>query len=150
MGRQCALHYERKKDPGSDFKRMSFNPEGAGCVMANMLKEAGVIALYGTSFVDAVVTEGPGNNSITAIIVENASGRQAIAGKIFIEGSGTSEARGPIGAPFVSGGGGQPATAEWDGVNDPIPAGCFGLWMASTFKRSASIRTSPRIPLSKN
>src|ERR1019366_4470207 len=56
-------HYERNKEPGSDFRRMSFNPEGAGCVMADMLREAGVVALYGTSFVDAVVEQGSGNNT---------------------------------------------------------------------------------------
>jgi hypothetical protein len=31
--------------------------------------------------------------------------------------------------PFVSGGGGQPATAQWDGVNRPIPGGL--LWIMS-------------------
>lgn len=122
-------HYERAKPAGSEFKRMSFNPEGAGCVMADMLQEAGVLALYGTSFVDAVVKEGPGNNTITAVIVENASGRQAIAGKIFIEGSGTSELVARAGAPFVRGGGGQPSTASWDGVERPIPGGL--LWTMS-------------------
>ena len=35
-------HYEHKRPPGTDFKRMSFNPEGAGSVMAQLLEEAGV------------------------------------------------------------------------------------------------------------
>ena len=83
----------------------SFNPEGAGSVMAGMLQQAGVIALYGTSFVDAVVEPGSGNDSITAIIVENASGRQAITGKVFMEGSGTAQLAACAGVPFVSGGG---------------------------------------------
>ena len=83
--------------------RQSFNPEGAGSVMAAMLQEAGVVALYGTSFVDAVVEPGSGNDSITAIIVENASGRQAITGKIFIEGSGTAQLAACAGVPFILG-----------------------------------------------
>lgn len=139
-------HYERKKEPGSDFKRMSFNPEGAGCVMADMLKEAGVVALYGTSFVDAVVTQGPGNNSVTAIIVENASGQQAIAGKIFIEGSGTSELVARSGAPFVSGGGGQPATAEWDGVKRPIPGGLLWIMDGIDFQKVRQHQESAKDP----
>ena len=48
-------HYERYHKPDAPFTRASFNPEGAGSVMATMLKEAGVTALYGTSFVDAIV-----------------------------------------------------------------------------------------------
>ncbi|HEY4775266.1 MAG TPA: FAD-dependent oxidoreductase, partial [Xanthobacteraceae bacterium] len=84
-------HYERYLKPDAPFARASFNPEGAGSVMAAMLKEAGAVALYGTSFVDAVVEPGIGNDVIRAIIVENATGRQAIAGKIFIEGSGTAQ-----------------------------------------------------------
>lgn len=94
--------------------------------MADMLQEAGVIALYGTSFVDAIVKPGSGNDTITAILVENASGLQAIAGKIFIEASGTSELVARSGAPYVRGGGGQPGTADWDGVERPIPGGL--LW----------------------
>ena len=140
-------HYERKKEPGSEFRRMSFNPEGAGCVMADMLKEAGVVALYGTSFVDAVVTEGSGNNTIIAIIVENASGRQAIAGKIFIEASGMSELVARSGAPFVSGGGGQPATADWDGVKRPIPGGLLWIMDGIDFQKLREHQEAAKDPL---
>ena len=140
-------HYERNKPSGSDFKRMSFNPEGAGCVMADMLQEAGVLALYGTSFVDAVVEQGIGNNTITAIIVENASGVQAIAGKIFIEGSGTSELVARSGAPFVRGGGGQPGTAAWDGVERPIPGGLLWTMSGIDFKKLVAHQESAKDPL---
>src|SRR5215510_8649577 len=84
-------HYERYHKPDAPFTRASFNPEGAGSLMATMLEEAAVTALYGTSFVDAIVEEGVGDGTISAIVVENASGEQAITGKIFIEGSGTSQ-----------------------------------------------------------
>src|SRR5690606_2470099 len=103
-------HYEQKREPGSDFRRMSFNPEGAGSIMSRMLQDAGVLALYGTSLVDAVIEKGSGNDTIKAIVVENAGGRQAIAGKLFIEGTGTAELVARAGAPFVRGGGGQPST----------------------------------------
>jgi hypothetical protein len=129
-------HYERALKPGTGFKRLSFNPEGAGCVMSEMLQEAGVVALYGTSFVDAVVDGSPGNGSIRAVIVENASGRQAIAGKIFIEGSGTAELVARAGAPFVRGGGGQPESAAgWDGVKRPIPGGLLWTMTGIDFAR---------------
>jgi hypothetical protein len=122
-------HYESRKKPESEFRRMSFNPEGAGSVMCGMLEEAGVTTLYGSAFVDAVVDNAGGAGTIEAVIVENASGRQAIAGTIFIEGTGTGELVARSGAPFVRGGGGQPAGVAWDGVERPIPGGM--LWMMS-------------------
>lgn len=120
-------HYEANLKPGSAFSRSSFNPEAAGCVMVRMLEEAGVKALYGTAFVDAVVTAGGG--TITEVVVENASGRQAIRGKVFIEGSGTAEVVARSGAPFVRGGGPQPSTVAWDGQNRPVPGAV--LWIMS-------------------
>jgi FAD-dependent oxidoreductase family protein len=139
-------HYERNKPPGSEFRRMTFNPEGAGCVMANMLQEAGVLALYGTSFVDAITTEGTGDRTITAIVIENASGRQAIAGRIFIEGSGTAELAARAGAPFVRGGGGQPASADWDGVKRPIPGGLLWIMSGIDFQKVRAHQEGARDP----
>ena len=140
-------HYERKKKPGSAFKRMSFNPEGAGCVMADMLREAGVIALYGTSFVDTIVENGSENDSISAIVVENASGRQAIAAKIFIEGSGTSELVARSGAPFVRGGGPQPSTADWDGIERPVPGGLLWIMSGINFQKLREHQNSAKDPV---
>ena len=131
-------HYERFKTPGDPFTRMTFNPEGAGCVMAQMLEEAGVTALYQTRFVGCVMAKGSGNDRIDAILVENASGRQAITGRIFIEGSGTGELVARAGAPFVRGGGGQPDTAAWDGVARPIPGGL--LWFMNNVDFDAVVR----------
>ncbi len=122
-------HYEARLAPGSAFARASFNPEGAGCVMAGMLEDAGVNAMYGTAFVDALVKPGSGNDVISAVIVENASGRQAIRGKIFIDGTGTAELAARAGAPFVRGGGPQPSSTDWDGRNRPVPGGL--LWIMS-------------------
>jgi hypothetical protein len=140
-------HYERNKLPGSAFTRMSFNPEGAGCVMANMLQEAGVTALYGTSFVDAIVTPGIGNDTISAIVVETASGPQGIAGRIFIEGSGTSELVARSGAPFVRGGGGQPEGTGWDGVERPIPGGLLWTMSGIDFRKLVAHQESAKDPM---
>jgi hypothetical protein len=131
-------HYERRHKPDAAFTRASFNPEGAGSLMAQLLEEAGVTALYGTSFVDAVVEEAPGNNRISAIVVENASGRQAITGRVFIEGSGTGELAARAGVRYVRGGGGQPKTADWDGIDRPIPGGL--LWIMDNIDFAATVR----------
>jgi hypothetical protein len=139
-------HYERYHKPDQPFARASFNPEGAGSVMASMLQEAGVIALYGTSFVDAIVEPGSGNDTITAIVVENASGRQAITGKIFIEGSGTAQLAACAGVPFIPGGGGQPDGADWDGVQRPIPGGLLWIMSGIDFKRTAAHQKSANDP----
>ena len=118
-------HYEARLQPGSRFSRSTFNPEAAGNVMVRMLDEAGVRALYGTSFVDALANNG----TISRVIVQNASGTQAIGAKIFIDGTGTAELAARAGAPFVRGGGPQPATAGWDGVHRPVPGAL--LWIMS-------------------
>jgi hypothetical protein len=135
-------HYERYHKPDAPFARASFNPEGAGSVMATMLQEAGVVALYGTSFVDAVVD----NNTISAIIVENASGRQAIVGKIFVEGSGTAQLAAAAGVPFIPGGGGQPEGAAWDGVERPIPGGLLWIMSGIDFKRTVAHQRDAKDP----
>jgi hypothetical protein len=120
-------HYEARLKPGSAFSNSTFNPEKGGTVMARMLEEAGVKSMYGTTFVDAVVKSGAGDDTITEVIVENASGRQAIRGKVFVDGSGTAEVVARAGASFVRGGGPQPPTAAWDGQNRPVPGGL--LWI---------------------
>lgn len=120
-------HYECKKAPDDDFVRLSFNPEGSGNVMSIMLDEAGVFTLYDTRFVDCVVErEGSADGHIRAIVVENNSGRFAISGRIFIEGSGIGVLAASAGVPYVSGGGPQPDTADWDGIRRPVPGGL--LW----------------------
>ena len=124
-------HYESRKQPGVDFRRMSFNPEGGGSIMSRLLEEGGATALYGSAFVDAVVD----GSSIRAVIIENASGRQAITGRIFVEGTGTGELVARSGAPFVRGGGGQPPGTDWDGVDRPIPGGMLWIMSGIDFQR---------------
>lgn len=120
-------HYDYYLPPGSAFQRTSFNPDGAGNVMLRMLDEAGVQALYGAAFVDVVmVAEGDGRR-ITHAIVETVEGRRAIAGRLFVEGTGTAEVVARAGAPFVRGGGRQPETVAHDGQSRPVPGGL--LWI---------------------
>ncbi len=140
-------HYEAHLKPGSAFIRSSFNPEGAGCVMVRMLEEAGVRAFYGTVFVDAVVKYDGEDGSITEVIVENASGRQAIRGKIFVEGSGTAELVARAGAPFVRGGGTQPATVSGDSRVRPIPGALLWIMSGIDFAQVAAYQKRANDPM---
>lgn len=140
-------HYESRMQPGTPFKRMSFNPEGAGCVMAAMLEEAGVIALYGASFVGCIMDEGTDRATIEAVIVETAEGALAISGRIFVDGTGTAELAARSGAPFVRGGGGQPETADWDGVKRPIPGGLLWIMEGIDFQAVRRHQETARDPL---
>jgi hypothetical protein len=135
-------HCEARLQPGSSFSRSSFNPEAAGCVMVRMLEEAGVKALYGSAFVDTLVERG----SITGVIVENASGRQAIRGKVFVDGSGTAEVAARAGAPFVRGGGPQPATVQWDGRHRPVPGALLWIMSGIEFVRVAAYQKRENDP----
>ncbi|MDP6172719.1 MAG: FAD-dependent oxidoreductase [Rhodospirillales bacterium] len=140
-------HYEARLKPGSDFIRQSFNPEGAGCVMAEMLAEVGVETLFGSAFVDATVKAGSGNDRITSVIIENASGRQAVRGKIFIDGTGTAELVAKSGAPFVRGGGPQPQGADWDGQNRPVPGGLLWIMSGIDLTRLTNYQQSTNDPM---
>ncbi|WP_374669200.1 FAD-dependent oxidoreductase [Ramlibacter sp.] len=121
-------HYDYYLPPGSPFKRVSFNPDGAGNIMVRMLEEAGVQAIYGATFVDVEMEPHGDQRRITHAIIETVSGRGAIRGKVFVEGSGTAEVVARAGAPFVRGGGRQPGTLG-DGTSRPIPGGL--LWIMS-------------------
>jgi hypothetical protein len=140
-------HYERNHQPGAAFVRQSFNPEGAGSVMVAMLDEAGVETFYGSAFVGAVVDKATGSDIISAVVVENASGRQALRAKIFVDGTGTAELVARSGAPFIRGGGGQPATADWDGVPRPIPGGLLWIMSGIDFARTAAHQQSAKDPV---
>lgn len=138
-------HYDYYLPPGSPFKRMSFNPDGAGNVMVDMLEEAGVHALYGASFVDVEMdAQGPGRR-ITHAIIETVGGRQAIRGRVFVEGSGTAEVVARAGAPFVRGGGRQPETVT-DGQARPIPGGLLWIMSGIDFAQTAAYQKRANDP----
>jgi hypothetical protein len=77
-----------------------FNPDAGACIMNQMLEEAGVRLLFRTLFVDAHVQDVDGEETIEAVIVENASGREAIKGKIFVDATGRGDLVAKAGAPF--------------------------------------------------
>lgn len=139
-------HYDYYLPPGSPFQRASFNPESAGNVMMQMLKEAGVHAIYGAAFVDVELTQQGDESNIEYVIIESASGREAIYGKIFIEGTGTAELVARSGAPFVRGGGVQPNGVEYDGQRRPIPGGLLWIMSGIDFARTAQYQKRENDP----
>ncbi len=81
-------------------KMIAFDPNMAAFVMNEIMEENGVSQLLRTLFVDTKV-EG---DTIKAVIVENASGKQAIAGKIFVDATGRGDVVARSGAPYRSAG----------------------------------------------
>lgn len=131
-------HYDYYLPPGSPFKRSSFNPDGAGNVMVKMLEEAGVQAMYGASFADVEMVQDGAERRITHAIVETVAGRHAIAGSIFVDGSGTSEVVARAGAPFVRGGGRQSEAVSSDPQQRPIPGGLLWIMSGIDFAETAA------------
>jgi hypothetical protein len=131
-------HYDYYLPPGSAFQRTSFNPDGAGNVMLRMLDEAGVQAIYGAAFADVVMAAEGDGRRITHAIVETVEGRRAIAGRLFVEGTGTAEVVARAGAPFVRGGGRQPETVAHDGQSRPVPGGLLWIMGGIDFARTAA------------
>ncbi len=88
--------------------RNSFYPDDGAYVMNEMLEKAKVKMLYRTSFVDTILKSSTtGDNSIEAIVVENASGLQAIKGKIYIDSTGIADVVARSGSPYISAGNGK-------------------------------------------
>jgi hypothetical protein len=140
-------HYDGNLKPGSPFSRSTFNPEGGGCVMSAMLKEAGVKAFYNTTFLDVIMRKLPkGDRAIEAVLVKNVSGTQAMKGKVFIDGSGTAEVVARAGAPFVRGGGGQPSTVAAGGEHRPLPGGLLWIMTGIDFDEVARYQKSRNDP----
>jgi hypothetical protein len=138
-------HYDYHLPPGSPFKRMSFNPDGAGNLMVRMLEEAGVQAIYGASFVDVIMEPDGAERRITHAVIETVEGRRAVRGRIFVEGSGTAEVVARAGAPFVRGGGRQPETVG-DGQSRPIPGGLLWIMSGIDFARTAAYQKRENDP----
>lgn len=62
-----------------------------------LLVSAGAEVLFHTSAVDTVLADG---GSIDAVVIESKSGRQAVRGSVFIDGSGDADIAAFAGAPF--------------------------------------------------
>jgi hypothetical protein len=140
-------HYDYYLPPGSPFQRSSFNPDGAGNVMVMMLEEAGVTASYGASFADLEMVADGAERRITHAVYETVEGRQAVTGKVFVDGSGTAEVVARAGCPFVRGGGRQPETVTQDPAKRPIPGGLLWIMSGIDFAQTAAYQKCENDPL---
>jgi len=86
-----------------------FDPEGMKILLFRMVQETGVQLLLHTWAVD-VQTEG---DRVTAVVIENKSGRQAIRPKVVIDCSADADVIAGAGAPFRKG-------RESDGAMQPV------------------------------
>lgn len=77
-----------------------FNPDAGAFIMAQMMEEAGIKFLLRTLCVGAKVKKAGDEDTIKTVIVENASGRQAIKGKIFLDATGRGDLAAQAGAPY--------------------------------------------------
>lgn len=88
-----AYRFKKGEDePGA----VIFDPEVFKLVADQMVEKAGVKRLLDSVAVDAIV-EG---NTITGIIVENKSGRQAIMGKVVVDATGDGDVAAAAGVPY--------------------------------------------------
>ncbi len=81
-----------------------FDTEALKYVADQMVSEAGIEIFLHTWAADVVMQEG----RIQAVVVENKSGRQAIAGQVFVDATGDADLAFRAGAPTQFG-------REWDG-----------------------------------
>jgi len=101
----------------------AFNPDLGACVMMEMMQEAGVRFLFRTLFVDAAIEN---NDTLDAVVVENASGRQAIRGHVFVDATGRGDVVARAGLPFKNPG---------DRLGRVIPCGLMWKMSGVHFKR---------------
>ena len=78
---------------------IEFDAEALKLVIDEMCREAGVQVML-HSYISNVVMDG---NRIRAVIVENKSGRQAVAGSVFIDATGDADIAFRAGAPTTHG-----------------------------------------------
>lgn len=91
-------HYSSALNPQSISEILAFDPDMCAFIINEMMEKTGVKLLLRTSYVNTKV-EG---DTIEAIIVENVSGRQAIAGKVFIDATGRGDVIARSGVPYTS------------------------------------------------
>jgi hypothetical protein len=98
-GGACACtahgHFGELK-PGDCPYAVSFDPEILKRVALEMLLEAGVTPLLHTTFSDALAEGG----NVSALVVENKSGRQAIRARIYVDATGDGDMAARAGARF--------------------------------------------------
>lgn len=99
LDRSSELKAEERETSIHGNSRQIINPEKLKTVMLEMLGEAGVILqLY--TFASDVIMDG---NTITGVLTESKSGREAILAKIIIDASGDGDVAAKAGVPFTKG-----------------------------------------------
>ncbi len=83
---------------------INFDAECLKIVLDEMCQEAGVALMLHSYIADVAMQDG----RIAAVLVENKSGRQAVAGKVFIDATGDADVAFRAGAPTTHG-------RAWDG-----------------------------------
>jgi len=86
-----------------------FDPEGMKLVLDELVEEAGVDVFLDTRIVEPIMA----GNSVTGVIFESKSGRQAILAEVVIDATGDGDIAARAGAPYVTG-------RESDGLLQPV------------------------------
>lgn len=94
LSRASAAHQFEKCDESAGI--VLFNPEMLKLVADQMIEQAGVKLLLNSLVAGAVVED----NTVTGVIVENKSGRQAISGKVVVDATGDGDVAVAAGAPY--------------------------------------------------
>jgi len=86
-------------DSRIQWNAIRFDPELFKFVVDDIVREAGVVVILHAWAVGAVVTD----KTIEAVIIESKSGRQAIKGKVFVDGTGDGDIANFCGCPSEKG-----------------------------------------------
>jgi hypothetical protein len=76
-----------------------FDPEGMKLVLDELVKAAGIKVLFGSQIVSPIVNNG----SISGVLIESKSGRQAVMGKVVVDATGDGDVAARAGVPFRMG-----------------------------------------------
>ncbi len=96
LGRSAYAQKEYSTTPGQLSYSYAIDTEAFKYVTLQMCVEAGVELLLHTYFAEAIVVDG----GVQGIIVENKSGRQALAAAVVVDASGDADVAARAGAPF--------------------------------------------------
>jgi hypothetical protein len=86
----------KSKEPGMMRQSIMVDPELLKCILNDMAMEAGVKQLLHSWSTAAIVEK----NTVKGIIFESKSGRQAVMGKVFIDGTGDGDLFDTAGADY--------------------------------------------------
>ncbi len=82
-----------------------FDPEGLKSVLEEMAVESGVLLLYHTRLIDAVVEQGPdGRRRVVGALVHNKAGLQRMDATVFVDATGDADLAAAAGCQWEGGG----------------------------------------------